>query len=152
MELPPSPTSLVTVVWTCPHPEGGEASVSKDAGDDPDITHGSEIRVRLRWREDGRITFKAGDGVGTVTLPGLQIPAGEPAINPGPRRMMEVALRSLSQRGAELEVSIPGGVELAARTFNPRLGVLGGLSVLGTTGRVRPFSLEAIKGTIACAL
>ncbi|MBP1628715.1 MAG: cobalamin biosynthesis protein CbiD [Holophagaceae bacterium] len=142
----------LSVLWTCPIAEGAEAAVCKDAGDDPDITNGSEIRVRLRWREDDRITFKAGDGVGTVTLPGLQIPAGQPAINPGPRHMMEVALRSLSQRGAELEVSIPGGVELAARTFNPRLGVRGGLSVLGSTGRVRPFSHAAIKATIKLAL
>jgi len=150
--FPDGSREALPIVWTCPLPGGAEASVCKDAGDDPDITNGSEIRVRLEWREDAEILFQAGEGVGTVTRPGLQIPVGEPAINPGPRAMMATALREVTDRGATLTISIPGGGQLAARTFNPRLGVVGGLSVLGTTGRVRPFSLEAIKATIACAL
>nr|WP_320132672.1 cobalt-precorrin-5B (C(1))-methyltransferase CbiD [uncultured Holophaga sp.] len=150
--FPDGSRECLSIAWSRALDGGAAAAVLKDAGDDPDITHGAEVQVRLLWRSDDSILFKAGDGVGTVTLPGLQVPAGQPAINPGPRRMMEDALRSLSRQGADLEVSIPGGVELAARTFNPRLGVQGGLSVLGTSGRVRPFSLEAIRGTIACAL
>ena len=102
---------------------------------------------------DGGIRFLAGDGVGTITLPGMKLPVGEAAINPVPRRMIEQAVRQVfPARAAEVTVSIPGGEELAKRTFNPRLGVVGGLSVLGTTGVVRPMSEEALKETIRLEL
>ena len=126
----------------------------EDGGDDPDITTGSEVRAHVRLMEsDGGIRFLAGDGVGTITLPGMKLPVGEAAINPVPRRMIEQAVRQVfPARAAEVTVSIPGGEELAKRTFNPRLGVVGGLSVLGTTGVVRPMSEEALKETIRLEL
>ena len=129
---------------------GYVCGVIKDGGDDPDITTGSEVRARVRLMEsDGGIRFLAGDGVGTITLPGMKLPVGEAAINPMPRRMIEQAVRQVfPARAAEVTVSIPGGEELAKRTFNPRLGVVGGLSVLGTMGVVRPMSEKAPKETI----
>lgn len=125
------------------------ATITKDAGDDPDVTHGALITSAVRLLPEGSgVRFKAGDGVGTVTRPGLPIPPGEPAINPVPRQMMETAISEIASRhGApgdvEIEVSIGGGAELALKTMNPRLGIVGGLSVLGTTGIVRPFSCAA---------
>ena len=133
-----------------PHPEDGSCGVYKDSGDDPDITNGMEIRARVIPGDDeGAITFRAGEGVGIVTQPGLKIPVGEPAINPVPREMIEDAVRSVyGSRSAVVEVSIPGGREIAARTFNPRLGITCGLSVLGTTGVVRPMSLQALRESL----
>ncbi|MGD9511702.1 MAG: cobalt-precorrin-5B (C(1))-methyltransferase [Geminicoccaceae bacterium] len=125
------------------------AAVIKDAGDDPDVTHGCTVRVTVRPAEAGSgITFHAGPGVGTVTRPGLQIPAGEPAINPVPRQMIrdgiaEVAAASGAAMDVAVTVSIPGGEDLARKTLNGRLGIVGGLSILGTTGIVVPFSCAA---------
>jgi cobalt-precorrin-5B (C1)-methyltransferase len=130
--------------------EPGRAAVRKDAGDDPDITDGALVIATVTPAPDWR--YEAGQGVGTVTLPGLQIPPGEPAINPAPRAMIRAALEELGWTGARIRIAIPGGAALAERTFNPRLGVAGGLSILGTQGRVRPFSLEAVRVTIGCAL
>ncbi|MDO8607394.1 MAG: cobalt-precorrin-5B (C(1))-methyltransferase [Phaeospirillum sp.] len=118
------------------------AGVIKDAGDDPDVTHGAEIVAMVEAAAPGSgVAFRAGEGVGTVTLPGLPIPPGEPAINPGPRRQIMDNLG----HGADVVVtlSIPGGAALAAKTLNARLGILGGLSILGTTGVVLPYSCSA---------
>jgi len=129
--------------------ETATASVIKDAGDDPDVTHGAEIAVTLRPGKPGSgISFRAGEGVGTVTKPGLPIPPGEPAINPKPREMIAAAITQLARshgRPADVEVtvSIPGGEVLARDTWNPRLGIVGGLSVLGTTGVVIPYSCSS---------
>ncbi|MDV7144214.1 cobalt-precorrin-5B (C(1))-methyltransferase [Tropicimonas sp. TH_r6] len=133
--------------------ESGEgwarASVIKDAGDDPDVTHGAQITVTVRAGASGDgLRFIAGEGVGTVTRPGLPIPPGEAAINPVPREMMTRALGDLCAAAAipcdfDIEVSIPDGAAIAEKTWNPRLGILGGLSILGTTGIVRPFSCAA---------
>jgi cobalt-precorrin-5B (C1)-methyltransferase len=127
-----------------------EAAVRKDAGDDPDVTHMALIRVRVSRAPGGPggIVFRAGEGVGTVTRPGLPIPPGEPAINPVPRRMIAEALAEVAAAhgggpGLEVTVSVPGGEELARRTWNGRLGIEGGISILGTTGIVRPFSCAA---------
>lgn len=117
------------------------AGIVKDAGDDPDVTHGAMVISKVRLLEQG-IVFKAGEGVGTVTKPGLPLALGEPAINPVPRQMMREICAELGT-GAELEISIPGGEALAAKTWNPRLGIVGGLSILGTTGIVNPFSCAA---------
>lgn len=132
-----------------PTSDGWRTSIIKDAGDDPDVTHGAEIIVDLRTRPAGSgHVFKAGDGVGTVTLPGLPLDVGEPAINPGPRGMIGEALDAVAEEldahsDAEITVSIPNGVALAEKTMNPRLGIKGGLSILGTTGVVIPYSCSS---------
>jgi cobalt-precorrin-5B (C1)-methyltransferase len=129
--------------------ETATAGIVKDAGDDPDVTHQALIVARLRRGAPGSgIVFRAGEGVGTVTKPGLPIPPGEPAINPVPRRMIGEALAEVCDAAGaapdlEVELSVPGGAALAAKTWNPRLGILGGLSILGTTGIVVPFSCSA---------
>ncbi|MCX6966847.1 MAG: cobalt-precorrin-5B (C(1))-methyltransferase CbiD [Verrucomicrobia bacterium] len=132
--------------------ETAQASVCKDAGDDPDITHQSTIVASVTFTEGDDVQFAAGDGVGTVTKPGLSLAPGEPAINPAPRGMIRQAVREVTARGVRVTVSIPGGCELAARTFNPRLGIQGGLSVIGTSGIVKPFSAPALTASLACAL
>lgn len=138
--------SLVDPVLTG---EFAEAGIVKDAGDDPDVTHGAHIRARVRrLPQGGGIVFRAGDGVGTVTRAGLPIPPGEPAINPAPRAMMaavlaEVAAAHGTHADAEITISVIGGAEIARQTWNPRLGILGGISILGTTGIVHPFSCAA---------
>lgn len=125
------------------------AGIVKDAGDDPDVTHGATIIATVRpMRPETGIRFVAGAGVGTVTLAGLPVPVGEPAINPVPRRMMqEVVTTICSENGlppdVEITISIPDGETLAEKTWNPRLGIRGGLSILGTTGIVKPFSCSA---------
>jgi cobalt-precorrin-5B (C1)-methyltransferase len=127
-------------------PDCACAGVVKDAGDDPDVTHGALIRATLRRGAPGSgVVFQAGPGVGTVTRPGLPVPPGEPAINPVPRAMIRAALAEVSggPADAEVELAIPEGAALAERTLNPRLGILGGLSILGTTGIVVPYSCAA---------
>ena len=125
------------------------AGVVKDAGDDPDVTHGALVLSTVRLLPPGAgLRFGAGPGVGTVTRPGLPLPPGEPAINPGPRGMVADALAELGVRDAEVVVSIPGGEKIAERTLNGRLGIVGGLSVLGTTGVVVPYSCAAWIDTI----
>ncbi|MBE7620532.1 cobalt-precorrin-5B (C(1))-methyltransferase [Komagataeibacter sp. FXV2] len=125
---------------------GAWACVIKDAGDDPDVTHGALVRADLAPGAPGTgITFRAGPGVGTVTLPGLPIAVGEPAINPVPRRMIRTALNEGDGREPDVQVtvSVADGERLARRTLNGRLGIVGGLSILGTTGIVVPFSCAA---------
>ncbi|MDH6109734.1 cobalt-precorrin-5B (C1)-methyltransferase [Kitasatospora sp. MAP12-15] len=125
------------------------AAVVKDAGDDPDVTHGAVIRATVRPGPPGSgVRFLAGSGVGTVTKAGLPLAVGEPAINPVPRQMMrdavaEVAARHGGTGDVSIEISIDHGAEIARSTWNPRLGILGGLSVLGTTGIVVPYSCSA---------
>ena len=124
------------------------AGIVKDAGDDPDVTHLALILSKVSPLNGGGVQFKAGPGVGTVTRAGLPVEVGEPAINPVPRRMMaavieEVAVAHGAEPDVEIEISVPGGEELAKQTWNPRLGIVGGLSILGTTGIVHPFSCSA---------
>jgi cobalt-precorrin-5B (C1)-methyltransferase len=129
--------------------ERATAGVIKDAGDDPDVTHGALILASVTVGAPGSgIVFRAGEGVGTVTRPGLPVAVGEPAINPVPRQMIREAITEIAwERGRaadiEVEIAIPGGEALAARTLNPRLGIVGGLSILGTTGVVVPYSCAA---------
>ena len=125
-----------------------EAGVVKDAGDDPDVTHGCLVIARAEPAAGPGVRFAAGEGVGTVTRPGLPIPPGEPAINPVPREMMRGVVADAAERHGRtpdirVTIRVPGGAALAARTWNPRLGIEGGLSILGTTGIVRPFSCAA---------
>ncbi|MBV9653910.1 MAG: cobalt-precorrin-5B (C(1))-methyltransferase [Acetobacteraceae bacterium] len=122
------------------------AAIVKDAGDDPDVTHGALVRATVRRGKPGSgVVFRAGEGVGTVTLPGLPLPPGEPAINPAPRRMIREALEEVAGGpvDAVVEIAVPGGEALAAQTLNARLGILGGLSILGTSGVVVPYSCSA---------
>jgi cobalt-precorrin-5B (C1)-methyltransferase len=125
------------------------AGVVKDAGDDPDVTHGALILATVRRGAPGSgVIFRAGEGVGTVTKPGLPIPPGEPAINPVPRQMMRAAIEEVAEAhgdkgDVEIEIAIPGGEALAAKTMNGRLGIVGGLSILGTTGIVVPYSCSS---------
>lgn len=129
--------------------EYARAGIIKDAGDDPDVTHLAEIVATLRRGEAGTgVVFRAGEGVGTVTKPGLPIQVGEASINPVPRKMMTETVQELADSlgdsgDVEIEISVPGGVALAKKTWNPRLGIEGGLSILGTTGIVVPFSCSA---------
>ena len=126
-----------------------EAGIVKDAGDDPDVTHGALIRTRVEPGAQGSgVTFAAGAGVGTVTKPGLPLPVGEPAINPVPRQMMRQAIEDVAAAHGvapdfRLTISVRDGEKLAQKTWNPRLGILGGLSILGTTGIVIPYSCSA---------
>ncbi len=150
--LPDGACTRIPVASARSNGPSAEASVLKDAGDDPDITNGVPVRAEVCWNGVDRIVLKAGEGIGTVTRPGLQVKPGEPAINPVPAAMIRSAVQELTGRGVDITISIPGGSELAARTFNPRLGIVGGLSILGTTGRVRPFSCSAIRQTILCCM
>lgn len=150
--FPDGTRASLPVLWARRTAQGAEAAVIKDAGDDPDVTNGSTVIAAVSAIEAKTIVFAAGEGVGLVTKPGLQVPPGEPAINPAPRRMIGAAVREVTEKGLRIVLSIPGGRELAARTFNPRLGVKDGLSILGTTGRVRPFSVPALRDALVCAL
>ncbi len=126
----------------------------KDAGDDPDVTHGATISVAVALNTTGNVLFKRGEGVGLVTLPGLEIPVGEPAINPVPRRMMTVVCKKilsdyqLETKGVTITVAVKDGAALAKRTLNSRLGILHGISILGTTGIVTPFSAASYIASI----
>lgn len=130
------------------------ASAVKDGGDDIDQTNGLEIIVSLKLREDPEILIQGGEGVGKVTKPGLQVPVGQWAINPVPRQMLLDNLRRVlgEQQGAELTISIPGGAAAAKKTFNPKLGIEGGISIIGTTGIVEPMSEEAWKKSLEIEL
>lgn len=126
-------------------------SVIKDGGDDPDITHGLEIKVTAQLtRSEGKIEILGGTGVGRVTKAGLAVAPGEPAINPIPQKMIREAVRSLLPpgQGVKLEVSVPAGEKVAGKTLNPQLGIVGGISILGTTGIVEPMSEEAFKSSL----
>jgi cobalt-precorrin-5B (C1)-methyltransferase len=135
-------------------PDGVRAGIVKDAGDDPDVTHGALVLVTIRPAAAGSgVSFRAGPGIGTVTRPGLPLPPGEPAINPVPRQMIRAAIAEAARdlgaaEDVVVEISIPGGEELALRTLNGRLGIVGGLSILGTTGIVVPYSCAAWIDTI----
>ena len=126
-----------------------KAGIIKDAGDDPDVTHGALICATIRHGAAGSgVRFLRGDGVGIITKPGLPIGVGEPAINPVPRQMMTEMITTLAAAftvaaDVEIEVSVPDGANIALKTWNPRLGITGGISILGTTGVVRPFSCSA---------
>lgn len=152
ISLPDGARITLPIVYARPVEGGVEAAVVKDAGGDPDVTNGALIVATLSPVPDGDVLFAAGEGVGTVTKPGLSVPPGEPAINPVPRRMIAGAVREVTPQGVSVTISIPGGRRLAEKTFNPRLGIEGGLSILGTTGIVRPFSISSVRASLKCAL
>jgi len=149
IRLPRGETPAFCLARTAAGDGWARASVVKDAGDDPDVTHGAEVVATVRRLAAGAgVVFKAGPGIGTITRAGLPIAPGEPAINPVPRRMMGEAIAEVAAlfgvaAVAEIEVSIPGGEAISQKTWNPRLGIVGGLSILGTTGIVVPYSCSS---------
>ena len=131
------------------------AVVVKDAGDDPDCTHGAHLTADLHWLPGSvdHVLITAGEGVGTITQPGLGLEVGGPAINPVPRENIEANVRLaceglLAERGVEVRISVPEGEAMARKTLNARLGIVGGISILGTTGIVRPYSTAAFRASV----
>lgn len=152
VQLPETGPATFPILFARRNGDICEAAVRKDAGDDPDVTHQLTIVASVELIPGEKICFAAGEGVGTVTKRGLALPPGEPAINPAPRKIITQAVREITDRGLKITISIPGGREVAQKTFNPRLGIEGGLSVLGTTGIVRPFSLPAMMESLKCCI
>jgi len=143
--LPKGETPRFAIAYRESGERWAKACIIKDAGDDPDVTHGALICAKVSHGKNG-LLFLAGEGVGTVTKPGLPIAVGEPAINPVPRLMIDAAIAEVLNGHSpdfDIEISIKNGEALAQKTWNPRLGIVGGLSILGTTGIVRPFSCSA---------
>ncbi len=165
-QAPPSVTILLPIgewvtfsVYHCEQHDDGSvtASVIKDAGDDPDVTHGAQICATVLWSTTPGILIDGGVGVGRVTKPGLGLDVGSAAINPVPRAMIEHVVQELltekdELRGVSVVISVPDGLERSYKTLNARLGVIGGLSILGTTGIVRPYSTAAYKASISKAI
>ena len=156
----PNRTQVKFALHRCER-EGARAicSVIKDAGDDPDCTHGAELVAEVELRDEPGIVLRGGSGVATVTRAGLGLAVGEPAINPVPRHnITEMVANELGggargvARGAVVAISVPGGEEMAKQTTNARLGLLGGISILGTTGIVRPYSTAAFKASVVQAI
>lgn len=132
-----------------------EAVVVKDAGDDPDVTDGAHMTARISWREEPGIELANGEGVGRVTRPGLGLEVGGPAINDVPRQMIHYSIEEAldpDERGVRVVMSVPGGEAMAEKTTNARLGIIGGISVLGTTGIVRPFSTASWRASVGQAV
>ena len=142
-----------------------EAVVVKDAGDDPDVTHGARLTATVRWSENPGFDIQGGTGVGVVTKPGLGLELGGPAINPVPRAMITQAVGEaidgeaidgeaidLAQKGVHVTISVPDGEKMARKTTNARLGIIGGISILGTTGIVRPFSTASWRASVEQAI
>jgi cobalt-precorrin-5B (C1)-methyltransferase len=142
ISLPKGETPAFALALTEKGEGWARVGIVKDAGDDPDVTHGCMVVAKVSHGKSG-LRFLAGEGVGMVTKPGLPIAVGEPAINPVPRQMMGQVISELGGRDVDIEISIAGGEALALKTWNPRLGIVGGLSILGTTGIVNPFSCAA---------
>jgi cobalt-precorrin-5B (C1)-methyltransferase len=136
-------------------PVGAEAVVVKDAGDDPDVTHGAHLTATATRLPEPGLVLDGGTGVGTVTKPGLGLPVGGPAINRTPRRMIAEAVGEvvdLAAAGVRIVISVPGGEVMARKTTNARLGIVGGISILGTTGIVRPFSTASWRASVVQAV
>ena len=155
VSLPKGGTATLKIAWTKDEDNGKVTSaVIKDGGDDPDATHGAEICSTVSFSQDaGNIQIDGGKGVGRVTKPGLGLEIGKPAINPIPMKMLDQAVREvvgpqLEKRGVKVVISVPNGEEIAKKTDNPRLGILGGISILGTTGLVLPYSTASFAASI----
>ena len=158
VSLPKGRTAMLRIAWT--RIDGGKATCAaiKDGGDDPDATHGAEICSTVSFSNNtGQIIVDGGKGVGRVTKPGLGIEMGRAAINPTPKKMLEQAVREvandqLRKHGVNVVISVPKGEEIAKKTDNPRLGILGGISILGTTGIVLPYSTASFAASIRQSL
>lgn len=152
----PSGRRVTFAVESCRYDDQrATAVVVKDAGDDPDVTHGAHLTATVSWRGEPGVGLEGGEGVGVVTKPGLGIPVGEPSITGPPRAMIIQAVGEvvdLAGRGVRVVISVPGGETMARKTTNARLGVLGGISILGTTGIVRPFSTASWRASVEQAV
>lgn len=152
----PTQKQVVFTLHRCElQPDTVCCGVIKDAGDDPDVTNGMEIQAVVRWTETPGIVILGGEGVGRVTLPGLPVAVGEAAINPGSRKLILRASRAAlgryaaaRQRGVEITIHVPEGERIAQQTMNPKLGIVGGISILGTDGLVRPYSVAAFRTSL----
>jgi cobalt-precorrin-5B (C1)-methyltransferase len=138
------------------NPHEATAVVVKDAGDDPDVTHGARLTATVRWRDEAGLRLDGGVGVGVVTKPGLGLELGAPAINPVPRTMITQAIGEVvdpdNEQGVQVTISVPDGERMARKTTNARLGIIGGISILGTTGIVRPFSTASWRASVEQAI
>jgi len=154
VSLPKGKTATLKIAWTQIESGSVTSAAIKDAGDDPDVTHGAEICSTVSFNyHPGKIEIDGGKGVGRITKPGIGLEIGKPAINSTPARMLEqcvreVAAELLSKRGVNVIISVPLGEELAKKTDNPRLGIIGGISILGTTGIVIPYSTASFAASI----
>jgi cobalt-precorrin-5B (C1)-methyltransferase len=150
----PSGQRVTFAVDSCSYgTERAEAVVVKDAGDDPDVTHGAHLTATVSWRTEPGVELDGGEGVGVVTKPGLGLELGGPAINPVPRQMITQAVTEVvAERGVKVVISVPEGEAMARKTTNRRLGILGGISILGTTGIVRPFSTASWRASVEQAV
>lgn len=152
--LPKGSVARIPIAWTRREKDSVTSAAIKDGGDDPDVTHGAEICSTVSLTgSPGEIVIDGGDGVGRVTKPGLGLQIGKAAINPVPERMIEysaqeVAGEHLARMGIKIVISVPKGAEIAKKTDNPRLGILGGISILGTTGIVLPYSTASFAASI----
>ncbi|HEV2373421.1 MAG TPA: cobalt-precorrin-5B (C(1))-methyltransferase [Streptosporangiaceae bacterium] len=152
----PSGQRVRFAVESCVYGPGkATAVVVKDAGDDPDVTHGAHLTATVRWRDGPGLALEGGEGVGVVTKPGLGLEVGAPAVTTTPRAMITQAVAEvadLGHRGVLVVISVPGGERMARKTTNARLGILGGISILGTTGIVRPFSTASWRASVEQAV
>jgi cobalt-precorrin-5B (C1)-methyltransferase len=150
----PSRQRVTFAVDSCSYEaDRARAVVVKDAGDDPDVTHGAHLTATVSWRDEPGVELDGGEGVGVVTKPGLGLDLGGPAINPVPRQMITQAVTEVvGDRGVRVVISVPGGEIMARKTTNRRLGILGGISILGTTGIVRPFSTASWRASVEQAV
>jgi cobalt-precorrin-5B (C1)-methyltransferase len=155
VSLPKSRTATLKIAWTKTEEKGKVTCAAiKDGGDDPDATHGAEICSTVSFSKNpSNIQIEGGKGVGRVTKPGLGLEIGKAAINPTPMKMLELAVHEvaghqLEKQGVDIVISVPNGEEIAKKTDNPRLGILGGISILGTTGLVLPYSTASFAASI----
>lgn len=158
VSLPKGRTATLKIAWTKSESGKTTCAVIKDGGDDPDATHGAEICSTVSFSENvGQISIAGAKGVGKVTKPGLGLEIGKAAINPTPMKMLEQAVLEVAQdqlknQGVEVVISVPTGEEIAKKTDNPRLGIIGGISILGTTGIVLPYSTASFAASIRQSL
>src|SRR5512143_953193 len=154
LETPSGIKLLLPVIDTELGDHYARCGVVKDSGDDPDVTHGARIYATVRFSGRPGVTLRGGKGVGIVTKPGLAVPVGEHAINPVPRQMILREVSGLLQdgQGVEVTITVPEGEALARKTFNPRLGIEGGISIIGTTGIVEPKSIHAYRTSLSLEL
>lgn len=158
VSLPKGRTATLKIAWTKIEDSRVTCAAIKDGGDDPDATHGAEICSTVSFsKNSGQISIVGGRGVGRVTKPGLGLEMGEAAINPTPKKMLEqavleVAKERLKKQGVDVMISVPTGEEIAKKTDNPRLGIMGGISILGTTGIVLPYSTASFAASIRQSL